>query len=73
MYLASCVHVSRVHPVENDAIVSGGDLWVGDSLGSGLVVGGLQAELDHLLWHIVDTRPSSKLRRMRLILAILAI
>ena len=72
-YLASCVHVSGVHPVENDSIVSVCDLWVGDSLGSGLVVGGVQAELDHLLWHIVDTRPSSKLRRMRLILVLLAI
>merc|ERR1712156_757161 len=50
--LASCVHVSGVHPVENKAIFSGGDLWVG---------GGLQAELDHLLWHRVDTRSSSKL------------
>ena len=68
-YLASCVHVSGVHPVENDASVRGGDLWDGDSLGSGLV-GGLQAELDHLLWHRVDTWSSSKLRRMCLILVI---
>ena len=59
-YLASCVHVSGVHPVENNAIFSGGVLWVGDSLGIGLG-GGLQAELDHLLWHRVDTRSSSKL------------
>ena len=71
-YLASCVHVSGVHPVEKDAGVSVCDLWVGDSLGSGLG-GGLQAELDHLLWHRVDTRSSSKLRRTRLILAILFI
>ena len=68
MYLASCVHVSSVHPVENDAIVGGGDLWVGLVLG-----GGVQAELDHLLWHRVDTRSSSKLRRMCLILVIFLI
>ena len=71
-YLASCVHVSGVHPVENDASVSGGDLWDGDSLGSELV-GRLQAELDHLLWHRIDTRSSSKLRRKRFILVLLVI
>lgn len=71
-YLASCVHVSGVHPVENNSIVSACDLWVGGGLGLGLG-GGLQAELDHLLWHRVDTWSSSKLRQMCLILVIFLI
>ena len=46
---------------------------VGDSSGGLGLGGGLQAELDHLLWHRVDTRSSSKLRQMCLILVILVI
>ena len=54
-HLPSCVHVSSVHPVEDDATIGGGGR------------GGGEAKLDHLFWHRVDAGAPTKLGGFSLI------